>query len=137
MNRRWPLPGAQSIWRSQSVQKREYRQLNLFFAVKVLVAAVIIGIAAEVAKRNPFWGAILIALPLTSILAMSWLYADTRDNALLTQFARDIFVIVPVSLVFFVPFLLETKTRFGFVPNMGIGLVLLAVSVWVLRRFIH
>ena len=96
----------------------------------------IIGIAAEVAKRNPFWGAILIALPLTSILAMSWLYADTRDNALLTQFARDIFTIVPVSLVFFVPFLLETKTRFGFIANMLIGLALLAVSVWLLRRFV-
>ncbi len=97
----------------------------------------IIGIAAEVAKRNPFWGAILIALPLTSILAMSWLYADTRDNALLTQFARDIFVVVPVSLVFFVPFLLETKTRLGFIANMCVGLTLLAVGVWVLRRFIH
>ncbi len=97
----------------------------------------IIGIAAEVAKRNPFWGAILIALPLTSILAMSWLYADTRDNALLTQFARDIFVVVPVSLVFFVPFLLETKTRLGFIANMCVGLALLAVGVWLLRRFIH
>jgi hypothetical protein len=51
--------------------------------------------------------------------------------------ASHIFVIVPVSLVFFVPFLLEAKTRFGFVPNMGIGLLLLAVSVWLLRRFIH
>ncbi|MCR4333164.1 MAG: DUF3147 family protein [Sulfuricaulis sp.] len=111
--------------------------MNLLFAVKVLVAAVIIGIAAEVAKRNPFWGAILIALPLTSILAMSWLYADTRDNALLTQFARDIFVVVPVSLVFFVPFLLETKTRLGFIANMCVGLALLAVGVWLLRRFIH
>ncbi len=97
----------------------------------------IIGIAAEVAKRNPFWGAILIALPLTSILAMSWLYADTRDNALLTQFARDIFAVVPVSLVFFVPFLLETKTRLGFIANMCVGLALLAIGVWVLRRFIH
>ena len=96
----------------------------------------IIGIAAEVAKRNPFWGSILIALPLTSILAMSWLYADTRDNALLTQFARDIFVVVPVSLVFFVPFLLEAKTRLGFVSNMLLGLTLLAVSVWLLRRFV-
>ena len=110
--------------------------MNPVFIVKVLVAAVIIGVAAEVAKRNPFWGAILIALPLTSILAMSWLYADTRDNALLTQFARDIFTIVPVSLVFFVPFLLETKTRLGFGFNLSLGLVLLAVSVWLLRRFV-
>lgn len=111
--------------------------LNPVFIVKVVVAALIIGLAAEVAKRNVFWGAILIALPLTSILAMSWLYADTRDNALLTQFARDIFMIVPVSLVFFVPFLLETRTHFGFVPNMGMGLVLLAVSVWLLHRWMN
>ena len=66
--------------------------------------------------------------------------ARTRDgpshNALLTQFARDVFTIVPVSLVFFVPFLLETKTRFGFIANMLIGLALLAVSVWLLRRFV-
>ena len=111
--------------------------MNALFFAKVLVAAVIIGVAAEVAKRNPFWGAVIIALPLTSILAMSWLYADTRDNALLTQFARDVFVVVPVSLVFFVPFLLEAKTRLGFIANMGLGLALLAVGVWLLRRFIH
>jgi len=98
---------------------------------------VIIGVAAEVAKRNPFWGAVIIALPLTSILAMCWLYVDTYDNALLTRFARDIFTIVPVSLVFFVPFLLETKTRLGFIANMCVGLALLAVGVWLLRRFIH
>jgi len=111
--------------------------LNLFFAVKVLVAAVIIGIAAEVAKRNPFWGAILIALPLTSILAMSWLYAGHARqcfaDAIRARYFRDRAGVAGV----FVPFLLETKTRFGFVPNMGIGLVLLAVSVWVQRRFIH
>ncbi|MBI3779367.1 MAG: DUF3147 family protein [Gammaproteobacteria bacterium] len=109
--------------------------MNALFFAKVFGSALVIGIATEVAKRNPFWGAVIIALPLTSMLALSWLYADTRDNALLTQFARDIFVIVPVSLVFFVPFLLEAKTRFGFVLNMGIGLALLAVSVWLLRRF--
>ena len=109
--------------------------MNALFFAKVLASAVIIGVAAEVAKRYPFWGAVIIALPLTSILAMGWLYAETRDNMLLTQFARDVFTIVPVSLVFFMPFLLETKTRFGFIANMLIGLALLAVSVWLLRRF--
>lgn len=109
--------------------------MNALFFAKVLASAVIIGVATEVAKRHPFWGAVLIALPLTSILAMGWLYLDTRDNELLTQFARDILVIVPVSLVFFLPFLLEHKTRFGFIANMLIGLALLAAAVWGLRRF--
>jgi hypothetical protein len=110
--------------------------MNALFIVKLLVSATLIALATEVAKRLPFWGAVIIALPLTSILAMSWLYLDTRDNALVTRFAKDIFVIVPVSLVFFLPFWLEKKTQFGFVINMLLGLALLALAVWLLRRFL-
>jgi len=55
----------------------------------------VIALASEMAKRDSFWGALLVALPLTSILAISWLYAETRDNALVTRFARDIFLLVP------------------------------------------
>ena len=109
--------------------------MNAQFIVKVVVSALVIAAASEIAKRYPFWGAVIIALPLTSILAMSWLYAETRDNTLLTQFAKDVFVIVPVSLVFFLPFWLEKKTQFGFIANLLLGLGLLAVSVWGLRRF--
>ena len=110
--------------------------MNLLFFTKILVSAVAIALATEVAKRQPFWGALIIALPLTSILAMSWLYAETRNNEQLTQFARDIFALVPVSLVFFLPFLLEGKTQLGFVANMVLGLVLLATAVWLLRRML-
>ncbi len=110
--------------------------ISVLFIAKVLVSALVIAAATEVAKRHPFWGAVIIALPLTSILAMSWLYVDTRDNQLLTQFAKDVFVIVPVSLVFFLPFWLEKKTQFGFPANLLLGLALLALAVWLLRRFI-
>ena len=104
------------------------------FLVKVLISALVIALASELAKRDSFWGALLVALPLTSILAISWLYAETRDNLLVTRFARDIFLLVPGSLLFFLPFLLETKTRLGFLPNLLIGLMLLALAVWGMRR---
>lgn len=110
--------------------------ISVLFVAKVLVSALVIAAATEVAKRDSFWGALLVALPLTSALAMSWLYAETRDNALLTQFARDIFVLVPVSLVFFLPFWLEKKTQLGFIANMALGLALLALAVWGLKRFL-
>jgi hypothetical protein len=108
--------------------------MGSLFLVKVVVSALVIAAASEVAKRDSFWGALLVALPLTSILAVSWLYAETRDNTLVTRFARDIFLLVPGSLVFFLPFLLETKTRFGFLPNLCAGLALLALAVWGMRR---
>ena len=104
------------------------------FVVKVLISALVIALASELAKRDSFWGALLVAMPLTSILAISWLYAETRDNLLVTRFARDIFLLVPGSLLFFLPFLLETKTRLGFLPNLLAGLVLLALAVWGMRR---
>jgi hypothetical protein len=99
-----------------------------------VVSALVIALASELAKRDSFWGALLVAMPLTSILAISWLYAETRDNLLVTRFARDIFLLVPGSLLFFLPFLLETKTRLGFLPNLVAGLVLLALAVWGMRR---
>ena len=104
------------------------------FLVKVLISALVIALASELAKRDSFWGALLVAMPLTSILAISWLYAETRDNLLVTRFARDIFLLVPGSLLFFLPFLLESKTRLGFLPNLLAGLVLLALAVWGMRR---
>jgi hypothetical protein len=54
-----------------------------------------------------------------------------------TRFARDILLLVPVSLVFFLPFLLEGKTRLGFVPNLVAGLALLALATWAARRSLH
>lgn len=108
--------------------------MSALFLAKVLVSAAIIGVATEVAKRYPFWGAVIVALPLTSILAMSWLYLDTRNNELLAQFARDILVLLPVSLLFFLPFLIEKRTGAGFMVNMIVGLALLALGVWLLRR---
>jgi hypothetical protein len=106
------------------------------FIVKLVVSALVIALASEVAKRDSFWGALLVALPLTSVLAISWLYVETRDNTLVTRFARDIFLLVPGSLLFFLPFLLETKTRLGFLPNLISGLVLLALAVWGMRRIL-
>ena len=43
------------------------------FLVKVAVSALVIALASEIAKRDSFWGALLVALPLTSVLAVSWL----------------------------------------------------------------
>jgi len=41
---------------------------------------------------------------------------------------------VPVSLAFFLPFQLETRTRPGLVSNALIGVGLVAAAAWTLRR---
>ena len=52
----------------------------LYLITKGLISGVIIMAASEAAKRSPTYGALLVSLPLISILAMIWLWRDTGDN---------------------------------------------------------
>ena len=47
-----------------------------YYIIKVLITAALIVLIAEVSKRSSFIGAVLASVPLTSILAMLWLYID-------------------------------------------------------------
>jgi len=105
------------------------------FWLKVLVSAGIIAAAAEAAKRlGPFWGALIVALPLTSMLVMLFVWFDTRNAQLANDLARDIFVLVPVSLLFFIPFLAVKFTGLGFAANFATGTLLLLTGVLLLHR---
>ena len=69
--------------------------------VKVLISVAVLLAAVEIAKRSPFWGAVVIALPLTSMLAMVWLYWDTRDIAQGERFRARYFLSGPAFVVVF------------------------------------
>lgn len=111
----------------------------LQFIVKTLVSALIIAMIATLSKRLPFIGALIASLPLTSILAMIWLYEDTKDIARITQLSYNVFWLVIPSLIFFVtlPFLL--KRNIGFYWSlMGSSIVLIITYfafVKLLRAF--
>ena len=57
---------------------------------KGLLAGSIVVAASEIAKRSALFGALVVSLPLTSILAMMALYQDTRDAELVANFAESI-----------------------------------------------
>ncbi|MBW8785911.1 MAG: DUF3147 family protein, partial [Novosphingobium sp.] len=48
-------------------------------AVKALVSGVVIAAAAELARRSPGWGGLVASLPLTTLIALVWLWRDTHD----------------------------------------------------------
>ena len=50
-----------------------------YFFVKTIFTALIIVIVSEIAKKSTFLGALIISIPLTSLLAFIWLYFDTKD----------------------------------------------------------
>jgi hypothetical protein len=107
----------------------------LIYLLKLGLSLAIILASAEIAKRSPTLGAFIVALPLVSVLSMTWLWWDTRDSAKVSAYARDIFYLVPVSLLFFLPFLLEPRSHWPYWVNFGLGLLtmglaFIAVGFW-------
>lgn len=86
----------------------------MFFILKTLISALIIAIASEVAKKSGFWGALLISLPTMSILAMTWLYIETKDTEKIASMSYSILWLVLPTLPFFliVPTLLKRGVSF-------------------------
>ena len=74
----------------------------LEMVAKVLLTSVVVVAVAEASKRSVLLGAIIASLPLTSILAMVWLYADTGDADRIAGLAGGIFWLVLPSLILFV-----------------------------------
>lgn len=74
----------------------------------------LIACASWLAGRKPVLAGFIIALPLTSMIAILFSYAEYRDMDKINAFARSIFVVVPLSLTFFVPFLLNKWLKLNF-----------------------
>ena len=101
-----------------------------YYFIKVVLSAVTIVVVAEVAKRSSLLGAFVASLPLTSILAMIWLYLDTKDIGKVADLSYGILLIVIPSLLFFISFPWLVKLGWSFWPSMCASLVITAVSYW-------
>ena len=93
----------------------------LYLLVKAGISGILVAIISEVARRQPGWGGLLASLPLTSILAMIWLWRDTGDGERVAALsASTIWFILPsVPLFIVIPWLL--RTGFGFWATMAIA----------------
>lgn len=111
----------------------------MYSIIKILITAGVIVGVSELGKRFSPIAAILASLPLTSVLAMIWLYYDTRDAQKVIDLSTNIFWAVLPSLVFFValPMLLKAGVKFGLAMILASGIMFGAYSVYVvvLKKF--
>jgi uncharacterized membrane protein (GlpM family) len=106
----------------------------MYVLLKALVSGAIVAAASEVARRSSLLGAILISLPLTSILAAVWLYRDTGDAEEVSALSWSILWVIVPSLVFFVvlPLALRSDLSFWAALPLACAATALAYAAWVL-----
>ena len=111
----------------------------VYYAVKVLISAGLVVLVSELAKRSTLAGAVLASIPLVSVLAMIWLYVDTRDAAQVAALSRSVFWLVLPSLVLFLllPVLLERGYTFylSLATSVGATVIVYYAAIVTVRYF--
>lgn len=107
--------------------------------VKVIVAAILIVAATEVAKRVPRIGGLILSLPLTSIIALVWFYALERDSEKVAalSFSTFWFVLPSLLLLVLLPLLLRRGVAFPVALPLACAITAAAYALWpaALRPF--
>jgi hypothetical protein len=109
-----------------------------YLLLKALLSGAIVAAVSEIARRFPGWGGLLASLPLVSLLAMTWLYLDTRDGQKVADLAGSTFWFILPSLPLFLvlPALLRAGWSFPLAVSLAIlgTLLLYAAFFWAAPR---
>ena len=112
--------------------------MNAQFWLKAALTVAIVLVASALARRHGWVGALVASLPLTSLLVLGWLYADTRDARQVADLSMSIFWFVLGSLPFFVVLALGLRNGWhvGLAASvaMAAGFVGVSLTQWLLAR---
>ena len=103
----------------------------MFFLAKILISSVLIAFASWLAGRQNILAGFIVALPIVSMLSILFSFLEYRDMERINQFAASIFAAVPLSLLFFVPFLLNKWLKMNFAFTYAAAIGCLAVGFFI------
>lgn len=101
----------------------------LQLAVNGLLAGFVVVAVGEVARRAPRVADVILAVPLVVFAVYAVMYLREPDIAPISRMARQMLVLVPLSLPFFVPLALADRLHLAFWPAFALGLALVTVAV--------
>lgn len=102
----------------------------VYYVVKIVVTSLLIVLIAEISKRSSFWGAVLSSIPLISVLAMIWLYIDTKDIGKISALCTGVFWLVLPSLPLFIILPVLLREGVGFYPALLISIGVIVMFYW-------
>lgn len=110
----------------------------MIYAIKVFLSALIIVLVNEVSKRSTSLAAVLLALPIVSVIALTWEWAETSDAERIASMSVETFWFVLPTLPMFL--ILAWLLRQGYNYYLALGAcavmtaLLFAITQYALQR---
>lgn len=103
-----------------------------YYITKLIITTLLIVLISEISKRSSLVGALLAAIPLVSILAMTWMYVDTNSSTSAVEFSNRIVWLIAPSMTLFIIFPLLIKKGLGFYPSMSAAIVATVTAYYLM-----
>ena len=111
----------------------------LYLVIKALLSGIIVMAVSEIARRSPAFGALVVSLPLVSLLGILWLWRDTHDAERIAAHAEATFWYVIPSLPMFLAFPWMLRHGTGFWIALGAGclltITLYGITILIAAKF--
>ena len=91
---------------------------------RFVVAGTVVVAVTELAQRFPRIGALVLTLPVVSIVAFISVWIHIGNLGRVSALARETLILVPLGLPFFVPFAFAERLGLGFWSAFVVGLAL-------------
>jgi len=96
---------------------------------RAIIAGLVVAGVTELADRFPRLGALLLTLPIVSIVAFVAVWNKEQDMNTLSRLARETLVLVPLGLPFFVPLAFSERLGLSFWSAFTAGIVLASMTI--------
>ena len=102
-----------------------------YLFIKTLLTLVVIITVTEIAKKSSLLAALLISLPLTSILAFIWIYWDTKNIQKIIDLSFNTIIMVIPSFIFFITLPIMLKLKINFTFALLISLICTSIGYYI------
>jgi hypothetical protein len=109
----------------------------MLFIAKVITASFIISFVSWLSGRMPVLAGFIIALPLQTMIVLPLSQIEHGDPAKTLTLAKSIFLAVPVSMLFLLPFVFAAKLGLSFWQSYGVACGILVLGFGLHRWLNH
>lgn len=107
-----------------------------YFILKIFVTAIIVVAVSEIAKRSSLLAGLIVSIPLTSFLAIVWLYLETKNTQKIIDLANSTLLMVIPSLTFFIFLPILLRLNLVFFLSITLSVILTATCYWIYITFL-
>lgn len=108
----------------------------MIYVIKLVVSSIIIVLVNEISKRSTALAAVLLALPLVSVIAMTWDWAQTGDAERIADLSVSTFWFVLPTLPMFLLLAWLLRSGYGYYFALSICTVVTAL-LFVLTQYVQ